>query len=228
MKTMLSLGAATVLLLGVMVGGTPQSQPEVIKRVDPVYPKIYLLAGIEGEVYIHATIDETGKVEQAVITNATDKGFGPPALDAIKQWVFKPATLEGRPIKAEVTIPVKFKISDASLPPGELVTLRQKITTFLEHGALEDLIQAVDTSAYAIIGGRYAMLLGLLKDRSAMQRLSGGANEILFSHLKTDAASDAAFMEVHVKSDKADRYHTIVLMKDVNDGWKIVSWHVSP
>ena len=206
----------------------PQEKPEVIKKVTPAYPRVYLLAGIEGEVYVHATIDESGKVVNVDIVKATDKGFGPAAMDAIKQWEFKPATLDGKPITTEVTIPVKFKLGDANLPPGELVTLREEINGFLEKGRTAGLLSGIDSSAYVVAGARYEPLLSLLKDKTLSSLLARGNQQILSAQLKTDGRSDAAYMIVRTKAGKSERFHTIVMMKDESERWKIVSWHVSP
>jgi len=228
MKSFMALIMMAAFLSGSAQAANPQTQPEVIKKVNPNYPRISLLAGIEGTVYVRATVDESGKVVDASTVDTTHHGFGQAAIDAIKQWEFKPATLDGKPIKAEVTIPVKFRIGDADLPPGELVTVRQHITKFIEQGSTKDLLPAVDTSANVILGADHGLLLVLFNNKSWVKRFSGGATEILDSHLRTDAMSDAAIMDVHTRNGKADHYHTIVLMKDKGGSWKIVSWHVSP
>ncbi len=218
----------SVLLLQLSSAAVPQEKPEVVKKITPTYPRIYLLAGIEGEVFVHATIDENGKVEKVEVVKATDKEFGPAAVDAIKQWKFKPATLDGKPIKTEVTIPVKFRLSDAALPPGELVTLREHVRAFLEKGSASELLPDVDSSAFVVAGAKYELLLSILKDRTRTGLLSKPAEHILFDHLRTDATVDAAFMLVKTEAGTAERYHTIVVMKGQRGAWTIVSWHVSP
>ncbi len=229
MKLVSVLFMAVVLACPSYSARDPQEKPELLKRVNPEYPKVLLLAGVEGEVYVRATINEQGKVENAVVTRATDNRFNDAALDALRQWMFKPAMLDGKPIKTEVTIPFKFALGDASLPPGKLVTLREKITRFLTGGTAAELLPEIDSSAYSILGGDYGLLSGFLRENTKAEKFGGGHDtEILFSRLKTDAKSTAALLTVETQMGKLKRWHTILCMEQADGTWRIADWHVSP
>lgn len=207
----------------------PQVQPEPTKRVNPEYPRELLSAGVQGSVFVRATISEQGKVENAVVIKSTDKRFDEAALEAVKQWEFKPATLDGKPIRTEVTIPMKFAIKESSAYPGKLKVLRDEINRFLEGGSATDLLPHIDSSAYGISGKDYEHLMALLKVKSKADKFGGiHGTKILFSDVRTDAASSVALFTVNTESGKSERFHTILCAEQPDKSWKIVSWHVSP
>src|SRR5450759_498460 len=103
---LLILGTAVILL----AKDDPQEMLQVKKRVDPKYPAILKVAGIEGEVSVRVSVNEEGTVEKAETIKASNPDFIPATIEAVKQWEFTPATDNGKPIKAEVTIPFKFKL----------------------------------------------------------------------------------------------------------------------
>jgi protein TonB len=82
---------------------------EMIKNV--VYPISAKEAGIEGKVLVKAIIDENGYVTETSILKSVNKDCDKAAMDAIKKTKFTPGIKDNKPIKAEVTIPVMFKLS---------------------------------------------------------------------------------------------------------------------
>lgn len=82
---------------------------EMIKNV--VYPISAKEAGIEGKVLVKAIIDENGYVTETSILKSINKDCDKAAMDAIKKTKFTPGIKDNKPVKAEVTIPVMFKLS---------------------------------------------------------------------------------------------------------------------
>ena len=82
--------------------------PTPLKTPEPKYPKSLSREGINGIVSVTCVIDETGKVTDAKATKTTHVDFVKPALDAILNWKFKPATKDGKPVKVRVVIPFHF------------------------------------------------------------------------------------------------------------------------
>ena len=79
----------------------------VIKKVPPVYPLIAKQRRLSGEVVVQGTVNKNGRI------NGLQLISGPPvfrdaAFEAVKQWVFKPARLNGQAIEQEATIRVDF------------------------------------------------------------------------------------------------------------------------
>jgi TonB family protein len=84
------------------------SQGLLIKRVTPAYPKTALAARLEGEVLIEATINRDGNVTNAKVLSGTPV-LAQAALDAVRQWRYKPYYLDGTPVDIQTQITVKFK-----------------------------------------------------------------------------------------------------------------------
>jgi protein TonB len=61
-----------------------------------------------GTVVLAVTVDAAGEIEHAKVIKGSE-GFSSSALDAIKEWKFKPAMLEGKPVPS--VIPVAFSFS---------------------------------------------------------------------------------------------------------------------
>ena len=91
-------------------------QPEPIGGIEAmvknvVYPISAKEAGIEGKVLVKAIIDENGNVTETSILKSVNKDCDKAAMDAIKKTKFTPALKDKKPVKAEVVIPVMFKLS---------------------------------------------------------------------------------------------------------------------
>jgi TonB family protein len=89
--------------------------PEPIEQVKPKYPDLATSAGMEGTVWVKLWVDEMGKVAKAEVTRSDAEIFNQPALDAGKQWLFKPAMSKGKPIAVWVSVPFRFKLTDHPL-----------------------------------------------------------------------------------------------------------------
>jgi protein TonB len=73
----------------------------------PTYPQMARIAHIQGDVVLQATISKNGTVENLHALS------GHPiliqaALDAVRQWKYKPYVLNGEPVEVETTIKVQF------------------------------------------------------------------------------------------------------------------------
>jgi TonB family protein len=83
-------------------------QPPVkIKDVTPVYPAIAKNAQVGGTVTIEATIDTDGKVSDARVVKSVPL-LDAAALDAVRQWEYKPSMVGGKPVPVVVTVNVNF------------------------------------------------------------------------------------------------------------------------
>jgi protein TonB len=82
---------------------------EMIKNL--VYPASAKESGIEGKVFVKATIDEKGNVVETSILKSVNDDCDKTAMDAIKKTKFSPGIKDNKPVKAEVTIPIMFKLS---------------------------------------------------------------------------------------------------------------------
>ncbi|HVG85738.1 MAG TPA: TonB family protein [Vicinamibacterales bacterium] len=87
--------------------GKDVRQPVKIKDVAPVYPATAKSARVGGTVVIEATIDTDGKVTDAHVVKSVPL-LDQAALDAVRQWEYRPSTVGGKPVPVLVTVNVNF------------------------------------------------------------------------------------------------------------------------
>ncbi len=81
-----------------------------VREVKPVYPPIAKTARVQGNVVLQAEISKEGTIQNLRVLS------GPPlliqsALDAVKQWRYRPYVLNGEPVEVETTITVMFSLT---------------------------------------------------------------------------------------------------------------------
>jgi TonB family protein len=84
------------------------SQGLVIKRVQPQYPQAALAVRAQGAVQIEATISKDGAVTNVKVLSG-DPVLARAALEAVRQWRYKPYYLDGQPVEIQTQITVNFK-----------------------------------------------------------------------------------------------------------------------
>ena len=95
-------------------GPAYDERPRVLRQVEPAYPPLAKLTGIEGLVVLSLLIDETGKLQDVqVVKSLGNTGCDQAAVAAVKQYIFAPATRQGKPVIARVTLPVLFSLKTA-------------------------------------------------------------------------------------------------------------------
>src|SRR5437763_723466 len=108
-------GASTLSSLAKPVGGsTPammaQSEfipAQVLHRVDAAYPAIAKARRLKGSITVKVTIGKDGKISNPRFVSGAPV-FRDAAFDAVKQWQYKPAMLNGQPVEQETEITLKF------------------------------------------------------------------------------------------------------------------------
>src|SRR3984957_19646648 len=77
----------------------------IITQTRPVYPPLARQARIQGTVVLHAIIDKDGQVAKLEVISGHPL-LVQSALDAVKQWRYKPTQLNGDPVEVDTTIQV--------------------------------------------------------------------------------------------------------------------------
>jgi TonB family protein len=92
----------------IRVGGDIQ-EPRRLRDVKPVYPAEALAAGISGAVIIEAVISRDGTVANARVVQGVPELDGA-ALAAVRQWLYRPTMLNGRPVAVVVNVTITFVV----------------------------------------------------------------------------------------------------------------------
>jgi protein TonB len=85
------------------------SQGLIIRRVQPVYPPQARQMRLEGTVELQANVAASGSIS-SVKQLSGDRILGRAAMDAVRQWKYKPYYLNGEPVEVETQITVNFKL----------------------------------------------------------------------------------------------------------------------
>ena len=83
---------------------------ELVKNIK--YPETAKKEGIMGKVFVKAMIDENGDVVKTEVVKSVDKDLDAAAIGAVQHTKFTPGVKDGKNVKAEVTIPISFKLDD--------------------------------------------------------------------------------------------------------------------
>jgi len=83
--------------------------PEAITKVAPQYPDLAREASVDGTVMVQALVGKDGKVKDTRVVKSIPM-LDAAAVAAVRQWVFKPALSNNKPVAVWVAVPVKFTL----------------------------------------------------------------------------------------------------------------------
>ena len=82
---------------------------QLISSVPPTYPLIARSQRISGDVKIDALIDENGRVTGMKVVTGPAM-LHQAAMDALRQWKYRPATLNGKPVSMHLVVTIQFRL----------------------------------------------------------------------------------------------------------------------
>ena len=86
------------------------SEGNLINRVTPPYPPMAKMARVQGAVVLQAVISKGGTIENLRVVSGHPM-LVQSALDAVRQWRYRPYLLNGEPVEVETQITVNFNLS---------------------------------------------------------------------------------------------------------------------
>src|SRR2546422_7858971 len=114
-------------VIGGIISSTPVAVPKVatpqrvrvsagvtngllVKRVQPPYPPLARQARIQGSVVLQAEISKSGDIQNLRLISGHPM-LAPAAIEAVKQWKYKPYLLNGEQVEVETTVQVNFTLA---------------------------------------------------------------------------------------------------------------------
>ena len=85
-------------------------EERLIYQSPPIYPRVAFLARVQGVVRFSITISEEGTVERIRLISG-HPFLVQSAMDAVKQWRYRPMFRGGVPVAVRTTVSVTFRIS---------------------------------------------------------------------------------------------------------------------
>jgi periplasmic protein TonB len=95
---------------GLMSVGGGVSAPQVIRSVQPEFTEEARRANYEGTVSIQLIVDSQGNPQNIHVTRHLDMGLDQKAIDAVRQYRFRPAMYQGHPVSVQMVIEVDFHL----------------------------------------------------------------------------------------------------------------------
>src|SRR5665213_2320667 len=83
---------------------------KLLRKVIPVYPKFAIIARVSGTVHLIGTIGKDGMIEQVQVVSGPSL-LVEAAVDAVRQWVYRPTILNSKPMDVIAPIDVIFSLS---------------------------------------------------------------------------------------------------------------------
>jgi protein TonB len=85
------------------------SEGDLIRKVQPAYPALARSARVQGIVVLQAMISKQGTIENLRILTGHPM-LAPAAIEAVRQWRYRPYILNGEPVEVETQITVNFAL----------------------------------------------------------------------------------------------------------------------
>jgi TonB family protein len=90
---------------------------QIVTKVAPVYPPLARQAHIQAPVVLKVLISKSGDVEKIQLFSGHPM-LAPAAIEAVKQWKYKPYLVNGEPVEVATTVTVNFTLSGKSPAEG--------------------------------------------------------------------------------------------------------------
>jgi TonB family protein len=91
--------------------GSRVAPAKLIHKVAPIYPVEDQQFGIGGTVVLAAIIDTKGKIVDLDVLHSMGPLLDKAALEAVRDWRYRPTTIDGTPVAVDTTISVVFTLN---------------------------------------------------------------------------------------------------------------------
>jgi TonB family protein len=89
-----------------------EAQANLLSRVTPTYPKAAKLAKIQGVVKLGVVISKEGVPTDIRVVSSPDDDLTQSALEAVRQWRYKPVLLNGEPVEILTEVIVNYTLAN--------------------------------------------------------------------------------------------------------------------
>ena len=89
----------------------------LLRRVAPSYPPLARQARIKGAVVLNVIISKSGDIRRVLLISGHPL-LAPAAIEAVKQWRYRPYEQDGQPVEIETTVQINFSLPEHPLAGG--------------------------------------------------------------------------------------------------------------
>ena len=90
--------------------GNGVSAPVLLFKKEPEYSEEARKAKYQGTVVLAIEVDPSGRAVNPRVVRSLGLGLDEKALEAVRQWKFKPGYKDGKPVTVAATIEVNFRL----------------------------------------------------------------------------------------------------------------------
>jgi TonB family protein len=90
-------------------GSAGVTRPQIIHSPDPEYTKAALDAHVDGLLALSLVVGSDGKPRDIKVARSLGYGLDETGIEAVRQWRFKPATQDGKPVAVSIVVEVPFR-----------------------------------------------------------------------------------------------------------------------
>ncbi|HEY1493290.1 MAG TPA: TonB family protein [Candidatus Solibacter sp.] len=90
----------------------PDHPPKLIHKVEPVYTEAARAARYRGTAMLWVTVDAQGMPVDISVVSPIGMGLEQKAIEALRQWRFKPGEKNGKPVAVRATVEVNFRMGE--------------------------------------------------------------------------------------------------------------------
>ena len=90
-------------------GITQRDAGMVVRKVQPEYPTAAKAQPLQGRVRLDVTVDKEGEVDESKLIRGHPM-LAPAAIEAVRQWKYRPYLLNGKTVEMEMTVTVNFDL----------------------------------------------------------------------------------------------------------------------
>lgn len=109
-RNMKRLAAALLLATALAFAQAYDIPPSVIQRIEPQYSAEAARARVQSKVTLSVVIDENGKATDIRVSKGAGFGLDEKAIEAMGDWIFRPATKAGKPVASPANIEMNFSM----------------------------------------------------------------------------------------------------------------------
>ena len=111
-------------VIGGIIGNTPTAVPKIavqrvrvsagvsqgllLRKTTPTYPQMAKIARVQGAVVLAAIIGKDGSIQNLHVVSTASPLLNQAAMDAVREWKYRPYILDGEPVEVDTTVTVNF------------------------------------------------------------------------------------------------------------------------
>jgi len=175
----------------------------LLNHPDPIYPPIAKAAHIQGSVLLHVAVNENGAVTKVEAIGGTPM-LKSAAIEAVKNWTYKPFEKDGKPVAVQVVVSVPFSLGIPSSEEKSDQEISQAYFPKADQCRAANAAQRWNDAIKAC--GDLVTIAERFSDQTSRHLEIMDAHEEYGESLSFSGRLPEALTELHIATSLADKY----------------------